>query len=70
MVVEQPQRNGIDRAVGHAMEGSSEIVEPVVAVHRGDNGDVDPALQNRTDHVCARAMAVDDLKAFGADHVR
>ncbi len=70
VIVKQPQSDGVDRAVGQAVQRPSEIVQPVVAVHRGDDGHMDLPAQDRARHVGARAVAVDDLIALAADLVR
>ena len=51
MIVKQPQRDGVDRAVGQPVEGSSEVVQPVVAVHRRHDGYMNFPAQNRARHV-------------------
>ena len=68
VIVEHAQADGVDRAVGKAVERTPQIVEPIVRVDSRDNRNVDRPLQNRTDHIRARAVAVDNIKAFFLNH--
>ena len=68
MIIKQPQRDGIDGAVGDAVQRAAEVIKPIVAVHSRHDGDLDLPAQDRAHHVCARAVAVDDLEALACDH--
>lgn len=70
MIVKHTQRNGVDRAVGQPVQGSAQIVEPVVGMDGRDNRHLNFPAQDSAGQVRARAVAVDDLKALGADHLR
>ena len=66
--VDLGQGDGVDRAVGMAVERTPQIVEPIVRMDGRDNRNVDRPLQNRTDHIRARAVAVDNIKEFFLNH--
>ena len=70
VVVEHTQRDGVDRAVGQPVQRPAQIVEPVVGMDGRDDGYLNFPAQDRTGQVGACAVAVDDLKALGADHLR
>ena len=70
VIVEHAQRDGVDRAVGQPVQGAAQIVEAVVGVDGRDNGNLNFPAQNCAGQIGARAVAVDDLKALGTDHLR
>ena len=69
MIIEHAQRNSVDRAVGQPVQGPAQIIEPVVGVDSRNNGDLNFPAQNGTGQVGTRAVAVNDLKALGANHL-
>ena len=70
VIVKHTQRNGIDRAVGQPVQGSAQIVQTIVGMNGRDDRDADLPPQDRACQICARAVAVDDLKALRTDHLR
>ena len=65
--VKAAQRDLVDVAVGQRGQRAAEIVEPVVAVDGGDDGDARLPLHERTDHVRAGAVAVQQLAVVVPD---
>ena len=70
VIVEHAQRDGIDRAVGQAVQGPAEIVQPVIGMDCRDDRHADLPAKDRAGEVRARAVAMDNLKALLTDHLR
>ena len=68
-MVQPPQGQLVDGAVGEVGKRPAHIVQAVVAVHGGHRGQIQAALQDRADHIGLRAVAVDDLKALLGDQL-
>ena len=67
-IVHVAQRDGVDVAVHKTAEGAPHVIQLIVAVNGGDHGDVHMRTQQRTHHVGAGTMAVDDIIAVFLDH--
>ena len=66
--VQPPERELVDRAVGECREGPAHIVQPVIAVDGGNDGNGGAAAQQHPHHIGARAVTVDDLITVVTDH--
>ena len=66
MIVHVPQSQGVDGAVGQPGEGTAQIVQLIVGVDGGDEGQTGAALEQPAHEVAPGAVAVDDLIALGA----
>ena len=63
-----PQSDFVDRAVAERSERASHVVQTIIAVDGGNDGNSRAAAQQHSHQVGARTVAVDDLIAVVADH--
>ena len=67
VVLDVPQGEDVELAVGEGGGGAAQVVEPVVAVYGADHGLPGAHAQQRAGQVGARAVAVDDVAALRGD---
>ena len=62
IIIQLPQRNGVDCAECILLERTAEIIQLVIRMHRGHDGDLPFCAHHRPHHIRPSAVAVDQLR--------